>query len=56
MSIVEALAKVPPEKWQVQSLQSCFLSGEVKKKSASITFQTTEELVFQMNGNNILGA
>jgi hypothetical protein len=55
MTILEALRRVPDDKWQLQSLQECFLAGDVKKKSASITFQTTPELVLQMNAAAILG-
>jgi hypothetical protein len=55
MTILEALRKVPDDKWQLQSLQECFLAGDVKKNSASITFQTTRELVLQMNRAAVLG-
>lgn len=55
MTILEALNKVPTDKWKLQSLQETFLRGEVKKKSAAITFQTTPELVLQMNAAAVLG-
>ena len=55
MKIIEALNKIPEDKLEIQSLPSCFLAGEVKKKTASITFQTTSELVFQMNAAAISG-
>lgn len=55
MTIIQALNRVPNDKWKLQSLQSCFLRGDVKKNSASITFQTTPELVLQMNAAAITG-
>ncbi len=55
MTILEALNRVPPEKLKIQSLQECFLAGEVKKTGAKITFQTTPELVMQLNAAVMLG-
>lgn len=55
MTILEALNKVPADKWQLQSIQSSFLRGNVKKNSASITFQTTPENVLQLNAAAVTG-
>lgn len=55
MTILEALNKVPHDKWQLQSLQECFLRGDVKNNSASITFETAPELVLQLNRAAVLG-
>ena len=55
MTILEALNKVPADKWHLQSLQESFLRGDVKKKSASITFETTRELGLQMNAAAVTG-
>ncbi len=55
MTILEALNKLPSDKWQLQSLQSCFLRGEATKKRGKITFETTRELVLQMNKAAVLG-
>ncbi len=55
MTILEALNRVPADKWKLQSLSNCFLRGDVKKKSASITFETTPEIVMQTNHAAIAG-
>ncbi len=56
MTVLEALNKVPADKWKLQSLQETFLRGDVKKNTASITFQTTRELALQLNAAAVTGS
>ena len=55
MTILQALNKVPSDKWKLQVLHDCFLGGTATKKTGKITFQTTPELVLQLNRAAVLG-